>query len=251
MAKTHNYSFFGQNTGLLINNPSDKELFFFIRSIKRKPDGSWEKPSNGEGKVIKISLDETVMILEVLNHNTLNWTSYHTFKDDKTQISFGWEDKSTKTLWIKIANYSKMLNFAQAEILRRLLEHFLNEKIKNATIMNNNGKSDQEQLKDVSHNSQKSKNSNQEDVCQINLGESQYEQNLDNGTNDKNLMNEISQLNGIIQGETEKALLINFNSGQEIWVPKSTIHGKYTPRKNLEQEFLIDDWILKRNKIIS
>ena len=96
MVKQHNYSFFGQNTGLIINSPSDSDPFFFMRCIKRKSDGNWEKPSNGEGKVIKISLEETIMILDILNRKNLNWTGYHTFNDDKTQITFGWEDKTAK-----------------------------------------------------------------------------------------------------------------------------------------------------------
>ena len=48
-----------------------------------------------------------------------------------------------------------------------------------------------------------------------------------------------------------KALLIQFNSGDELWIPKSTIHGEYVPKKNKDQKFLIDDWILKKNKIIT
>ena len=240
MVKQHNYSFFGQNTGLIINSPSDSDPFFFMRCIKRKSDGNWEKPSNGEGKVIKISLEESIMILDVLNRKNLNWNGYHTFNDDKTQISFGWEDKTTKTLWIKIANYSKMLNYAQAEILRRLLEHFLEEKIKNATIMNNNN----------NINFSKKKSNFPGEVNAINDKNLKNEDVLISDKTKKDLTKELRQLNGNIQGETEKALLINFDSGQEIWIPKSTIHGNYTPRKNIEQEFLIDDWILKRNQLI-
>ena len=58
-------------------------------------------------------------------------------------------------------------------------------------------------------------------------------------------------IDGSIQGETKKALLIQFTSGDEIWIPKSTIHGKYIPKKNKDQKFLIDDWILKKNQILS
>jgi len=250
MAKQHNYSFFGQNTGLILSSPSDRDLFFFIRCIKRKSNGIWEKPSKGEGKVIKFSLEEIVMILSVLNHESLNWTSYHSFKDDKTQISIGWEDKTAKTLWIKIGNYSKMLNFAQVEICKRLLEHFLNEKIKNATVMNINENNEREETDEInnefttrkSDKSRKNKKTINDEKENINI--------VPNEIIENDLTKEMKQLNGTIQGETDKALLINFNSGQEIWIPKSTIHGKYTPRKNLEQEFLIDNWILKRNQIM-
>jgi len=60
----------------------------------------------------------------------------------------------------------------------------------------------------------------------------------------------MTKIDGSINGETEKALLIKFiSSGQEMWIPKSTIHCQFSPRKNIEQSFLIDNWILKRNKI--
>ncbi|GAH14971.1 unnamed protein product, partial [marine sediment metagenome] len=74
------------------------------------------------------------MMLEVLNRKCANWSSYHSFKDNQTQIVFEWEDEKARTLWIKIDKYSKMLNYAQAEILRRLLTHFLEEKIVHATV---------------------------------------------------------------------------------------------------------------------
>ena len=129
MANSHSKSFFGQNTGLIIYSPSREEPFIYIRCIKRKPDGIWEKPTSGEGKVIKCTLDEMVMILQVLNCVILNWQSFHTYKDIKTSISFSWDEENPKVLWINIGKYSKMLNFAQSEILKLLISHILKEKI--------------------------------------------------------------------------------------------------------------------------
>ena len=56
-------------------------------------------------------------------------------------------------------------------------------------------------------------------------------------------------MQGTIISETKKALLIEFNPGNEIWIPKSTIHSTYVQHKNLHQQFLIDTWILKKNEI--
>ena len=61
----------------------------------------------------------------------------------------------------------------------------------------------------------------------------------------------MTHINGAIKGETEKALLITFDTGKEIWIPKSTIHCQYSPKKQFNQSFLIDNWILKRNKILT
>jgi hypothetical protein len=37
-----------------------------LKCIKKKNDGIWEKPSKGEDKKIKCSLEEMIMILQVL-----------------------------------------------------------------------------------------------------------------------------------------------------------------------------------------
>jgi len=250
MVKTHSKSFFGQNTGLIINSSSNSEPFFFIRCIKKKHDGNWEKPSRGEGKVIKCSLEEIVMMLEVLNRSCANWSSYHSFKDNQTQIVFEWEDEKARTLWIKIDKYSKMLNYAQAEILRRLLTHFLEEKIVHATVSsidtvkNNSGKNNSfdKLSRDVNKDTTFDKNDAPPEKERINAS---LDQKVRDFTKEK------ANVNGSIQGETKKALLIQFTSGDELWIPKSTIHGKYLPKKNKDQKFLIDDWILKKNQIIS
>ncbi len=131
MVESHSYSVFGQSTGMIINSKAD-DLSWFVRFIKKKPDGSWEKPSQGEGKVIKFSLDETVMILRVLGGLQDKWSTVHDYKNQKTQISFSKNEEGS--FWINVDKYAKALNFAQIEILRNLIIHFFDEKIKCATI---------------------------------------------------------------------------------------------------------------------
>ncbi|TFG25273.1 MAG: hypothetical protein EU529_01725 [Promethearchaeota archaeon] len=263
MGDSHSKSFFGQNTGLVINSSSKSEPFFFIRCIKKKPGGSWEKPSAGEGKVIKCSLDEIVMILQVLNRKQLNWSCYHNYKNNKSSISFGWEDEQAETLWINIANYSKMLNFAQAEILRLLLVHILHEKIKYATCSNGENLNNKMESKFYSEGTDPNKNNlNNNITLEKNYDQNLFEQDFEENVNQDNqissilvskskLFKEMTNINGAIKGETEKALLLTFKSGQEIWIPKSTIHCQYIPKKMFNQNFLIDNWILNRNKILT
>lgn len=131
MVENHSYSIFGQATGMLINSKAE-DLYWFVRFIKKKPDGSWEKPSQGEGKVIKFSLDETVMILRVLNGLQDKWSTVHDYKNQKTQISFSKNEEGS--FWINVDKYAKALNFAQIEVLRYLIIHFFHEKIECATI---------------------------------------------------------------------------------------------------------------------
>jgi len=57
------------------------------------------------------------------------------------------------------------------------------------------------------------------------------------------------KVEGRITGETEKALLIIFDDGRENWFPKSAIKSRYNNRLNTKQTFLIDKWILDKNKV--
>lgn len=66
-------------------------------------------------------------------------------------------------------------------------------------------------------------------------------------------MNNIPQtkIKGNLIAETEKAIRIQFNSGQEYWIPKSTIKSVFEHEKIIMQEFLIDTWVLEKNKILA
>ena len=234
MVDKHSQSFFGQSTGLTLLSSSKSDSFIFFKCIKKKPDGSWEKPSLGEGKTIKCNLDEIVMILDVLQRNSDSWSSYHNFNDVKTQISFKWEDGAKKKLLIYIGNYSKMLNFSQTEIFRLLLKHILEEKIEFATI------SKMPSGKTVVSNPKVNEQRNQDNVTRaLPVVKESIEHNE----------NEVSQINGVIEGETEKALLIQFSNDKEIWIPKSVIRSNYDSSNDISQNFMIDNWILKKNNV--
>lgn len=242
---SHSKSFFGQNTGMIVSSSSSSDPFIFIHCIKKKPDGIWEKPSTKEGKIIKISLEEIVMILRVLNRQTLNWQSHHIYKDKKTSLSFSWEDEDANILWINIGIYSKMLNLAQTEILRLLLIHLLKEKIVFSTIPKRTSneikviKLKQEEF----YNRNKIEETNEESDCNKN---SLFPDIVLRG----DILKDLSNVDGIILEETEKAILIEFNN-KEVWVPKSAINNHYLPRKNLSQKFLINNWFLKKNNLTS
>lgn len=234
MVDKHSQSFFGQSTGLTLLSSSKSDSFIFFKCIKKKPDGSWEKPSLGEGKTIKCSLDEMIMILEVLKRNQDSWSSFHNFNDIKTQISFKWENSAKQKLLIYIGKYSKMLNFAQVEIFRMLLEHLIQEKIEFATISKfNTTKKPVNMLKEISEPNQ--------------LSSSGLLPTVKESVEHKE--NEVIKINGVIEGETEKALLIQFNNDKEVWIPKSVIRSNYNSVNEVPQNFIIDNWILKKNNI--
>ena len=230
MADSHSKSFFGQNTGIIVSSSSSSDPFMFIHCFKKKPNGVWEKPSNNEGKAVKFSLEEIVMILRVLNHKTQKWQCQHVFKDKETAVFFNWEDNNHDVLWINVGKYSKRLNLAQTEILRLLLTHFLNEKIVYSTLQKKRNQ----------------KNQFQSDNLNIQLDD-QILSHKDNNT--KRNPNDTSNLYGSIVGETEKAVLIDFKNKEE-WIPKSAISNQYLPKKDVKQKFLINNWILKKLELI-
>jgi len=58
------------------------------------------------------------------------------------------------------------------------------------------------------------------------------------------------KLNSIIKGyymdENSKSVLIRIYNGISFWVPKRFIDSTYSQNQNLLQEFLIENWILKK-----
>ena len=150
MTDSHNYSFFGKESAIILQSSSKKESYIFLRCIKKKEDGSWEKWSKSEGKVIKFSIEEIIMILRVLQGKQQSWSTYHRFNEKQTQISFNMQNN--EQLFISIDKYKKMLSIAQIEILKLLLEHILNEKIEFSTNLDLNykGKSEsRDKSKDI------------------------------------------------------------------------------------------------------
>jgi len=227
MVNSHSKSFFGQNTGLILQSSSKKDPYIFFQCIKKKANGIWEKPSKGEGKIIKFSLEEMIMLLKVLKSKMESWSTYHKYNNSNTSISVNWQEDC---LWININKYSKKLPLAQIEILKLLLEHILQEKIIFAT--------ESKIQKNEETDSPKSHIYVKEEIISSKPVHKEEENNT-------------LEIKGKIKCKTEKALLIDFSNGVEAWIPKSKIHTKYREDLDLSQSFRIDMWLLQKNKVIT
>ena len=86
MVDIHSQVFFGQTTGIIVKSPSKEEPYIFVQCIRKKPDGVWEKPTNGEGKSVRLSLEEIIMALGVLNGKTEKWTTVHEYQGAKSHL---------------------------------------------------------------------------------------------------------------------------------------------------------------------
>jgi len=234
MADKHNKSFFGQSTGMFLQSSSKTDPFIFFRFIRKKENGTWEKPSLGEGKTIKCSLEEIVMILKVLKKNLKSWSTVHVFKEEKTPISVKWEGENK--IWFNVGDYPKMLKIDQIEILKLLMEHILAEKIEFATSPEKSNEVPPK-VNDVPVDSNN-------DISKENVVDDNIEivEEIDLG-------DKVKKIEGIIKSETEKALLLELNNDNEFWIPKSTIKSKYKSIEGAKQSFIIDSWILEKNKV--
>ncbi len=270
MTNSHSLSFFGQNSGITIKSSAKEDPFLFLKFIKKKQDGSWEKPSRGEGKSIKLSMEEIVMILRLLQKKTKNWSTVHTFKNMKTQISFNWdtskEKDDEKILWLSVGEYKKMFNYAQTEIFYMLLDHLIKEKIEFATIQKENSQKSKEIVSSKEMEPYKAIENDDPELDDVEPSEIIEENQIwadDTSKRDgeeykvpKKIESSIlkkatSEINGTIKNKTEKAVFIAFNDGKEIWIPKSTIRSPNELNPEKSHKFLIDNWILKKHNLIS
>ena len=240
MADFHIKTFYGQKKSVRVTSPSKQVPYIFLSCINRKNDGSWEKPSEGEGKTVRLSIEEIICILEVLYRRSANWRGYHVFKDRKTEIYVGWEDESRQVLRVKIGEYIKKLRFPNLNFLTLLLDHILNEKIEFAT----SGTFETKTMEKVEIDEEAEFGLFSEHITArdgLHIVE----------TTEFSVSRSTVEINAKIKVESPKAILITLNSGEEFWIPKSTIHSEYdVSDKNKLQKLIVDKWIIEKHKIL-
>ncbi|MFX1454740.1 MAG: hypothetical protein ACFFDB_05135 [Promethearchaeota archaeon] len=240
MADFHTKTFYGHKTSIVISSPAKMVPYIFLSCISRKEDGTWEKTTKGEGKTVKISIEEIICILEVLYRRSANWRGYHVFKDRKTEIYAGWEDESRQVLLIRIGDYTKKLRFPNLNFLSLMLEHLLTEKIEFAT--SGTFESPTKEKREVDNEGEYgvfTEHITTRDGLHI-VETTEYDTSIDT-----------IDIKAKIKVESPKALLITLESGEEYWIPKSTVHSKYdVNNKETLQNFVIDKWIIDKHKVL-
>jgi hypothetical protein len=127
-------SFFGQKTAVILDSSDWSDPYVFLRFLKKKQDGQWEKPSQKEGKALKINLLEMVAMLEVLANRSPKWQTMHKYQDESTSISM---ERQGNDILLMITGYAKPLKGPEVKIFWDLLSHIYEEKIANATSSKN------------------------------------------------------------------------------------------------------------------
>ncbi len=240
MADFHTKTFYGQKTSIRVTSPSKQVPYIFLSCLNRKNDGSWERPSEGEGKTVRLSIEEIICILEVLNKRSANWRGYHVFKERKTEIYVGWEDQSRQILTIKIGDYSKKLRFPNLNFLTLMLDHILTEKIEFATSGTFEAKTKEKvQMDEDGEYGVFSEHITARDGLHI------------VETTEFSVSRDPVEIVAKIKVESPKALLITLDSGEEFWIPKSTVHSEYdVSEKAKSQKLIVDKWIIEKTKIL-
>jgi len=222
----HRKGFFGTNTGILFDSGQSSTPTIFLTFIKKKEDGSWEKPSQKEGRAIKFSLVDIAFILQVLRGEKNAWKTVHSFEKREIAISFEQDSENRENIKVKAGDYLKILNYGETEVFKALLEHTFQEKVISST-----------EVKKREDFSTKKETSG---IISEKTSEGKRE----------SVLIETAVLAGVCSGETEKALLIAFEGKKEIWVPKSTIRSSFDSKITSSQKFEIDTWILKKNNLM-
>ena len=65
MADFHTKTFYGQKECIRVTSPSKQVPYVFLSCLYRKDDGFWEKPSEGEGKTVRLSIEEIICTFSI------------------------------------------------------------------------------------------------------------------------------------------------------------------------------------------
>ncbi|MDX1798718.1 MAG: hypothetical protein R3255_08720 [Candidatus Lokiarchaeia archaeon] len=223
-----------------MTSPSKQVPYIFLSFINRKEDGSWEKSTEGEGKTVRLSIEEIICILEVLHRRSANWRGYHIFKERKTEIYVGWEDESRQVLQVKVGEYKKKLRFPNINFLTLMLSHILSEKIEYATSGTFEAKTiEKKTVDEEGEYGVFSEHITARDGLHI------------VETTEFSASRDTIEIEATIKVESPKALLITLDSGEEFWIPKSTIHSEYdVTEKTTTQKFIVDKWVIEKHVIL-
>ena len=251
----HRYSFFGQKVGLLLDSAEWTDASLYLRFLKKKPDGYWEKPSKKEGKNIKLNLLEMIEIIELLTDKqttSKKWSTVHRFGQEQTPITF---ERRNDALTISVPGYQKYLKFPETKLLTDLLQHIYEEKIIHATKSElakstSNSQTEESSISHriPSHTSHTTNTKTKESSPPTNFYDqksktSQLEPNSANIQDHNKWIATLEQKNdcylvpGEIQTRSEKAIAFQIAGHKSTWVPLSCIS------QAIDQENLKGLWI--------
>ncbi len=126
--------FFSQKTGIIFSNDSKDDGIINIKCCKKNKNGEWDKKE--ECKNDKINFRELISLCDYLNSKKTEYKPGNIFYKSENEISFAWDEFGPNVFWITIDDYKRSLNYSETELLRRLINHLVAEKIRFADRLN-------------------------------------------------------------------------------------------------------------------
>ena len=255
----HNYSFFGQKTGMLLDSAEINQPCLYLRFLKKKQDGSWEKPSQGEGKNIKLNLLEMIAILRIFRTQNTKWSTVHKFGEETTSITV---ENKNNIISFMISGYVKQLKYPESVLFTDLLDHIYHEKIVNATGNNSkNSKSNGASKVNRQQSNINNRDSQIHNLSDVPIPEYPEELNEKNKkTQEKRIdidpeqwynslktNDDFKLIPGAVNEERAKAVNFHITDLISIWVPNSCINKSQEESK---EGVWVKDWFLKKKWLI-
>jgi len=227
--------------------------------LKKKQDGGWEKPSNKEGLVVKIGLEEIAAINEVLGKGAKEFKTVHAYKEKKTPINVSWGadkgEKKTDIVWFNVGGYKIYLTHYQIQVCYDLFNHCYEEKIAQSTVSDQQPKISEGKAEELAHEEVVEPTLNEDepvpsdtDLADLGLDsapDTELLHDSSDNVHDEPALEDTAVIKAAINGSTDKAIKVSYN-GKDVWLPKSKIHSQFDANKKEAQSFIIEKWLLKK-----
>ena len=233
---------------MILQSSSKSDSVTYATFIKKKDEQNWEKPSQSEGKKIKMSLEELAVIYRLLEKKVESWKGFHSYEGTKTSIELNWSGDDE--IQIKVDQYLKPIKGGQLDILRLFVKHLLKEKVEFSTESKPSQNGSYNGSPNGSKDSDVAESKPSEPKKPIVTPEKSPPPPKKNFPTKKSTGTakepEIAEISGVIEKYTEKAIQVRLESGEEKWFPKSKIHCEFDPASSELQLFRVESWILKK-----
>lgn len=232
----HNLAIFGKKVGIIIDSDSMKNPHIFIRALKCKDSGVWEKSSLREGISVNLKLSEIIAFSEVLNGTIKEFKTMHKYKESTTAISIVRDSVDSNLIKIRIGAYDKPIVFPDTILLSKFISHLIDEKIANATVSTEKEKIENESVEDFEDIAAESKKSI--DIIKEKTTEP-VKDLVKKQTSEKE---ETMNIKMAIKNVRPKAILIVKEDKTEKWIPRSAIISNFDEKLTTPQDFTVKVW---------
>jgi hypothetical protein len=263
--------FFGQKTGIILDSAESSNPCIYLRFLKKKENGTWEKSSAKEGKNLKFNLLELFSIRDIFYSPNSKWTTVHKYSNEATPITV---ENQEGNVVIITSGYNKQFKYPETILIQKLLDHIIEEKITNATgvVDGKNLRNSMETEKNLSEveclpekdlyppkNYPSTKTSEtinneipenpfdeQSEVKSSNISRHPIDESKENQKQEYNQEGEYYHLPGTVISRSKKAISFRINDDTQLWIPLSVIKDSDKISISSKEGLWIKEWFVKK-----